>query len=310
MKKVLGAFAIMILAGHTTLASDIYVRSTTGATRARAEKSDVTDMVKRSVSRMPNETLVEDERSADYILQPSIIERNHEAYLRIEKRKDGQLIGTSEQALRTVNAAPDRAMSVTESALRNNASATIGAQQSQIDNDGTAMTGAGSTGMVSGGESSSRMPYYRDPNSPHSIELAVGPSFPIGLGTDQPMVDVMVDYGYKATSMVKAKVFGDFNFASAADTAHFINLGIAGEVAASQFATHRGTPYGVADLGFAFVRDNQSRSENAGALGVGTGFRFMAASLDLDASVHYTYLTASIQDTHPSVFAVRVAAGF
>jgi hypothetical protein len=99
-------------------AADIFVRDANGSELSNNQRTNVTDMVKRAVRQMPEHTLVQSENRADFVLQPSVIKKADDTYLRIEKRKDGDLISQSEERIDAMNPSNDKAIAATESAMQ------------------------------------------------------------------------------------------------------------------------------------------------------------------------------------------------
>ncbi|MEK7358246.1 MAG: hypothetical protein AAB250_17500 [Bdellovibrionota bacterium] len=124
------------------------------------------------------------------------------------------------------------------------------------------------------------------------------------------MTNITASYNYRFDENVVAKGLVDFALGSGSDSARFINVGIGGEFYPTQTLITFGKPYVGADVGYAFARDNDDNTENGIAVGVGTGFKFAAAELNMDVNLHYSLLTTQIESTNPSVFGARLAVNF
>lgn len=117
MKYVLAVIGALSLAGPGAFAADIFVRGTQSSELSSTQRDKITDTVKRSVRRMPEHTLVQSEGLADFVLHPTVFVRGDEQILRVEKYKDGELIGQGESVIARADAPTQNAYDVTEAAL-------------------------------------------------------------------------------------------------------------------------------------------------------------------------------------------------
>ncbi|MES2964387.1 MAG: hypothetical protein V4760_10880 [Bdellovibrionota bacterium] len=306
MKTPIGLLVAAMAFATSANAADIFVRPARGSDLTRAQQTEVTDLVSKAVHSMPEHNLVSVEGDADFVLQPSIVSRGEQQLLRIEKQKDGQVMAMSEEPINSVNASNDRAMAVTETALQED---TYVGQSSESDDGGTQSATTTSASEASN-EVVGASPIMGQREFPGFFQLAVGPSFGLGMDTDAVMTNVMAAYNYTFSDGVIGKGFVDGNFGSGSDSARFINVGVGGEFYPSQNLISFGKPYVAADAGYAFTRDNDDNTEDGIAVGAGVGFKFAAAALNMDVNLHYTLLTEQIDSTNPSVFGVRLAVNF
>ncbi len=303
---IIGLPVAAVVFATNALAADIFVRPARGADFTRAQQIEVTDLVTKAVRNMPEHTLVELEQDADFVLQPSIVQRNEQQLLRIEKTKDGQTIAMSEEPINSVNASNDRAMAVTETALQEDDYV----DESVTSDDGGTQSATTSSPGDLGGEVVGASPAITNREFPGFFQLGVGPAVGIGMDTDAVMTNITASYNYRFDENVVAKGLVDFALGSGSDSARFINVGIGGEFYPTQTLITFGKPYVGADVGYAFARDNDDNTENGIAVGVGTGFKFAAAELNMDVNLHYSLLTTQIESTNPSVFGARLAVNF
>ena len=177
-------------------------------------------------------------------------------------------------------------------------------------------TGVDSTARSPGadasvGELTSASPRMVNPDRAGQIQLGVGPAFGINMQNDSVMYDLIAAYAIDFSDNIVGKVFGDFNLATGSSNARFINLGVGADYFPNRDFLTFGKVYLGGDLGYAFTRDNSSRTEDNVAAGIGAGFKFQAAEMNWDVNAHYTLLLAQIADQNtPSVFGIRVALGF
>jgi hypothetical protein len=66
---------------------------------------------------MPEHHLVASEAEADFTLQPSLVSRNGDQVIRVDKMKEGQLLASSEREMMSINADRALAIAATEDAL-------------------------------------------------------------------------------------------------------------------------------------------------------------------------------------------------
>jgi hypothetical protein len=153
-------------------------------------------------------------------------------------------------------------------------------------------------------------PRIMDPNRPGYFQIGAGPSFGLGMGSDQVMYDINLGYNRNFSDRMTGKLFGDLNLGSSSQPARYIDLGAGLDVYLSEVRQSYGIPYVTGDLGYGFVRNAVDRTQDAASIGAGAGFKFAAEALNFDVNVHYEVLTAQLDNTTPSVFGVRAAMNF
>jgi hypothetical protein len=116
MKFMIGLMATVLGFTSSAFASDIFVRDARGNLTSR-QVADVTGLVKNAVRSMSEHTLVRSANKADFILQPSVVQRGDDLVLRVEKQRNGEILSMSEERISSVNASKSRAMAVTETVL-------------------------------------------------------------------------------------------------------------------------------------------------------------------------------------------------
>ena len=330
------AAVFTVAIAQTASAASIFVRDAKGTGLDKGQASHVTDMVKRSVSNMPEHTLVMSETDADFVLVPTLISRADEQFLRIEKEKDGQVMAMAEEPIRDSAAAGDRTLAATESALQgDDYVADDEAMKSEGDRgiasvppsdnmamddsaSGTTMANEGNmagadTGMAAApatGEVAAPSPALQNPNRAGFFAIGVGPSFGLGLDQDDVMYNVIGSYNRNFSDYLTGKIFGDLNFGAGSDSGRFINVGFGADVYPATFTMAGGKPYVSGDVGYGFTRNDEDATKDAITVGAGAGFRFMAQELNMDVNLHYTLLTAQLDGTNPSVLGLRAAVNF
>ncbi len=143
MKLTLGLLASALTITSSAFASDVFVKDARG-NLTRRQVTEVTSLVRDAVKKMPEHTLVRRDRDADFILQPSVIQRGDELVLRVEKQKGGEILAMSEEPINSVSASRDRAMAVTETALQDTTNATTYA----TDEDGNGTRSASTSSAM------------------------------------------------------------------------------------------------------------------------------------------------------------------
>ena len=180
-KFVLGA----VLAATTTLAagclaqaSEIYVRRASGPALTDDQKSEVTDMVRQAVKQAGDQSLVDDETQADFVLQPSVYIQGSAMMLKIEKDKNGGLISSSEQRITAIDSARDSAVAATQAAL---ATTNIASGKAQFSKKGSSSATTEPTDDTAGSHSA-------DNNATATASTdAATTGANTGTDTDQPM---------------------------------------------------------------------------------------------------------------------------
>ena len=142
------------------------------------------------------------------------------------------------------------------------------------------------------------------------FQIAVGPSFANGLNSSRPLTDLSLAYHNQIAAPISLSGSVDANIATGADRAQFIDIAVGVERISTSAMMRRSQPYVGADLGYAFVRNNDDVTENGLAAGVGTGVRIGTNPASIDVNLHYSVLTAQLRGSNPSVFGVRAAANF
>lgn len=340
--KTLGLIAATLALSSTAMAADVFVKQTRGSDLSRQQVAEITGLVRNAVTSMPEHQLVNSQKDADFVLQPSVLARGDEMILRIEKVKGTEVLAMSEEKINSFDSSRNRAVAVTETALQddgysdysmddNGTSSAVSSSASDSDlysDTGAVEVGRQSTGTSTGtsantgytpssgggspsvGELTAASPRLANPDRAGQIQLGVGPSFGIGMNNNNVMYDVLVAYAVDLSDNFVAKGFGDLNFGTGSEASRFMNFGIAGEWYPTRELLTFGKPYLGADIGYAFTRNVDNLQSNNLALGAGAGFKFQAAELNWDVNAHYTILMDDIAGDTPSVFGVRLALGF
>lgn len=317
--------------GSAAHAADIFVRKAYGSDLSKDQADEITFTVRRAVSRMPEHHLVNSEDLADFVLQASVVNRRGNRLLRVEKLKDGDLLAASEDELPANHFSTKGAEVATETALQNDDIAsyptdedgTISGATTQSPTDssststattdpsGASTLGASDASPMAGGEVRGPSPLFSRPDRMGAFQIGVGPAFGLGMNSDQVLYDITLGYAAPVNESVSIKGFGDLNLASGGDANRFLNFGVGADIfpLQSQLVMH-GQPYLSADAGYAFTRDRNSATQDGIAVGAGGGFKFMAQDLNMDVNLHYTILTAKLQNDYPSVFGIRAAFNF
>jgi len=162
----------------------------------------------------------------------------------------------------------------------------------------------------SGGYLQTRRPIIADPNRRGFFEAGIGPSFALGMSTDQALFDLVGAYLYNINPQVAGKVLADLNFGAGTDTSRWINLALGADYYLSAIRPSYGIPYITGDIGFGFTRTASNREDDAPAVGGGAGFKFATQALNLDINLHYQVLTAQVDNRTPSLLGLRAAMNF
>jgi len=340
-------FTAFLTTSSKASASYIFVRDTIATHLSKGQKDQMTKMVRNAVRLMPEQNLVEAEGLADFVLQPSILIRGNHLVLIIEKERNGEVLAHSEEAIRTIESSRELATELTDSLTdrltdpsldqKEPSAAQGGIADSEFADQGTSSSMSSEVGDEFGGDQPSDFreqgplpltdsgltigdvrapsPRIRNATTFGTAEAGAGPAFGVGMGSDQPMIDLNLAYAVPITQMISAKTFGDFNFAAGSDTNHFFNIGLGAELFppslwAQALYLADTKPYLTAELGYALTKNNNSHENDAPALGGGGGFRFSTQELNLDIGLHYTILTAPLGGAVPSVLALRAAMNF
>jgi hypothetical protein len=149
-----------------------------------------------------------------------------------------------------------------------------------------------------------------DPDRPGYFQVGVGPSFALGLDSDAVMYNVVGAYNRNISDRLTGKIFGDFNLGTGADAAQFINVGLGTDIYLQEVRMDYGVPYLMADVGYGFVRDEDTQTQDAAVIGAGAGFKMAAEALNFDLNVHYSLLTAQLDGKTPSILGLRAAVNF
>lgn len=316
MKHSNRTFALLVIAtwlliGPSALAADVFVRQTRGSDLSPDQKDQITEMVRNSIRKMPEHSLVQSENQADFTIEPSIVQDGEQKFLRIEKRKSGDLLAQAQEPITLDSVASDSAMAATEAAMQGDLIATGGYDDTAASSSsGTSQSP--SVDLAHGGDVRAPSPFVASSDRWGAFQAGIGPAFGAGMGSDQLLYDINLGYAVPINDTVSGKAFGDLNLATGADANRFINLGLGAEVFPLQSQAVMGTarPYLTGDLGYAFTRDKQEVTKDAPAVGAGAGFKFAAQQLNMDVNLHYSILTAKIQNDYPSVLGLRAALNF
>ncbi len=185
-----------------------------------------------------------------------------------------------------------------------------------LDNSASGTTSESSEGAVASGTGIAQgdvrapSPALQREGRTNFFQIGVGPAFGLGMESDNILYNINAAYVIPYQERWAVKGFGDFNFATAEDAARFINLGIGGEFYPTQVDIAGGRPYVMADLGYAFTRNDANELADAPAIGAGAGFKFAAREVNMDVNLHYTLLTSKNGDDVPSVLGLRAALNF
>lgn len=296
MKRIFTALAVLMFFGQMAWAADVFVKQTKTKNVPPHQAAEITQAVKQAVRNMPEHRLVQSERQADFVLQPTLIQNGDEQILRVEKLKNGELISMSEEMIRPLSPMQSRAVTATETAM---------AEDQYVS--GT--TGDSVSGTTAG-ETRGASPRFARSDRLGYFNIGAGPSFGVNLGNDNVMYNLNAGYNVDVSDRLTAKGFGDFNLSTGNDDARFINLGVGVNVYMTDAIAGAGRPYVTGDLGYAFVKTNDDDTKDAMAGGAGAGFQFSTAQLNVDLSLHYSVLFAQIGDETPSVFGLRAAVNF
>ncbi|MES2855388.1 MAG: hypothetical protein V4692_05975 [Bdellovibrionota bacterium] len=329
MKLNSGLIALTLAFGSSAMAADIYVRDARGSNLTNRQLNRITQEVERAVTRSGEHTLSNSERSADFVLQPSLVIRGSQTLLRVEREADGEVVAMSEQPVSASQIEATDAASVTEIALQDDEEGSVSGVTSE--DQGAMEYPVGGTSNLSDNSSSYETDSANEPrlnrqassgdirapspgvigeNRPGYFHIGLGNSFGMGLETDEVMYKVNAGYNYNFSQMFTGKAFVDANLGTGAESARFVNLAVGGEFYPEQDLFTFGAPYLGADIGFAFVRDGEDRTQDAPALGAGAGFKFQALQLNWDLNLRYTYLTDEIDGSNPSIVGGHVAVNF
>lgn len=168
-----------------------------------------------------------------------------------------------------------------------------------------------------GGEVRGPSPKLANAQVPGFFQMGFGPSFAIGLNSDNIMYNVNGAYNYNVSERVTAKGFADFNIGTGADSAQFVNIGGGAELYPENMPTFGGAkPYVQGDLGYGFARSGRNLVKNSVdtgdgiTIGAGAGFKFEASDLNWDIAAHYAVLTSQVDERTPSVLGIRAALNF
>lgn len=319
MKIFFGFFTALLLVGQAWSA-DVYVRDAEGQNLSESEIQRVTDSVKQAVTSLPEHSLSGSEDQADFVLAPSIVNRGDQMVLRVEKQQDGNIVSVSEEIISSVDESADQAgqlaqttaeedsfMSGDMSDMESDRGPASAADEPAADTD---MMSEPSAQQATGGETRARSPRIARGDNVGYFTIGAGPGFAVGLDTDNLMYNVLGQYSVEFNPTLTGKVFGDFYFGSGTDNSNFINLGVGADYYPGVRQVAGARPYITGDVGFGTTRNEAENTENALSLGAGGGFRFIAERMTIDTSLHYTILTAELDDDTPQVLALRVALNF
>ena len=205
MRTAIGLFAALLV-GQSALAADIFVRSAQGDKLTHDQSQQVTGLVKRAVQNMPEHHLVTSESEADFTLQPSLVNRDGDQVLRVDKMKDGQLIASSERAIASVDANRALAIDATQDALNkdtyvtaDNFSPETGAPDDQLGTDPSLRDAPGSVSGITQDDES--MVTTEDMNAYPPKSQTTDPSIAQNQASPQSTDDSMMDQGQAERGM-------------------------------------------------------------------------------------------------------------
>lgn len=318
MKSILGlVFVAAFLAGPMAFADDIFVREAHGVGLSKAQTEEITHLVERAVQRMPNQRLVASEDLADFILEPSITTRDGRLALRIDKVRNGEIVASSLEPLpgarlnaRHARTAIENAITADETVSGTTSPAGTTEEDTATHHEGRdrhtsthADTGAGDVRAPS--------PIFHHPGRHGAFQVGIGPAFSTGMASDQLLYNVNLAYAHPVHNLISLKAFGDFNMSASSDPNRFLNFGVGADVfPMGSHSVGGGRPYLTGDVGYAFIKNKNDASKDAPAVGLGGGYKFATEKLNMDVNLHYTMLTAELQNETPSVLGLRAAVNF
>lgn len=332
MRRALGLFVALVTLGQMSWAADVFVRDTKGSELSKDKANQITNSVKQAVQNTDEHSLASSEDVADFVLQPSLVSRQDQEILRIEKIQDGDTISMIEEALPSANmnesantlaqaalqdeSMPSRGVASTEAeSQRAEQEQQASRAQSQererdIASEEEAATSQQS-GMATGGESRAAAGAHLPPGERGGyFTVGVGPSFAVGLESDSVMYNVIGAYNMDFNRRLTGKIIADLNFGSGTDSSRFTSIGVGANIYPYMEQVAGGRPYVGGSLSFGSVQNDAGNTEEGVAIGAGAGFQFSTQELNLDANLQYTLLTSEIDDDIPSVLGVRLAVNF
>lgn len=333
MKSIIGfAFVTAFFAGATAFAADIFVREAHGIGLSRQQSEEITQMVEKAIEEMPEHRLVASEDLADFILEPSITMRDDALALRIDKWRNNVFVASSIEPLPEARLNQDHVRSATENVLVaeeiESEGSVSGAPTDDVSRDqwensrsrkspdrGTVSRSpesyTASDSPMGTGDVRAPSPLFARPDRRGAFQVGAGPAFSTGMESDQMLYNLNAAYVMPFGDLFSAKAFGDFNLSAGSDPHRFINFGIGAELFPMGATTMAGgRPYLTGDIGYALTRNKNENTQDAPAVGVGGGYRFMTQQLNMDVNLHYTMLTAKLEDKFPAVLGLRAAVNF
>lgn len=338
MKSIIGfAFVTAFFAGATAFAADIFVREAHGVGLSREQSEEITQMVEKTIQEMPEHRLVASEDLADFILEPSITMRDDALALRIDKLKNNEIVSSSIEPLPEARLNQDHVRSATNNvliaeAVEQNVDESVSGAPSddtsgmpedvpqqnvprENTNQGTISRSPGQfeegTSPMGTGDVRAPSPLFAREDRRGAFQVGAGPAFSTGMASDQMLYNINAAYIMPFGDLISAKAFGDFNLSAGSDAHRFINFGLGAELYPMGATTMAGgRPYLTADLGYALTRNKDEVTQDAPAVGVGGGYKFATQQLNMDVNLHYTMLTAKLQDNYPAVLGLRAAVNF
>lgn len=333
MKSIIGfAFVTAFFAGATAFAADIFVREAHGVGLSRQQSEEITQMVEKAIEEMPEHRLVASEDLADFILEPSITMRDDALALRVDKWQNNEIVASSIEPLPEARLNQDHVRSATENVLIAEAMETdesvSGAPTGDESREGWGNSPtqrspdrgsvsrspdsfAASDSPMGAGDVRAPSPLFARPDRRGAFQIGAGPAFSTGMESDQMMYNLNAAYVMPFGDLFSAKAFGDFNLSAGSDPHRFLNFGIGAELYPMGATTMgRGRPYVAGDIGYALTRNKNDVTQDAPAVGVGGGYRFLTQQLNMDVNLHYTMLTAKLEDKYPAVLGLRAAVNF
>lgn len=308
MKSIIGLLYIMaFLASPMALADDIFVREAHGVGLTQTQCEEITRLVETAVRQIPDQKLVSSESLADFVLEPSITTRDGRLALRVDKIRNGEIVASGIEPLPHAKLNSRHAHAATENALL--AEETISGTTMPADTEDESV--AGHHPAVGVGDVRAPSPIFHGADRKSSFQIALGPAFSTGMATDQLLYNVNLAYALPVHEYVSLKGIGDFNLSAGSESTQFMNFGLGADLfPMGTAAVTGGRPYLTGDVGYAFIRNKNDASTEAPAVGLGGGYKFVTEALNMDVNLHYTILTAQLQDETPAILGLRAAINF
>jgi len=274
-------------------------------------------MVEKAVAEMPEHRLVASEDLADIILEPSITMRDDALALRIDKVIENKIVSSSIEPLPQARLNQSHVRSATSNVLDEGtvSGTTTDAPAKKHYKRGT-VSGAPQSldeakSPMGVGDVRAPSPLFARPDRRGAFQIGAGPAFSTGMESDQMLYNINAAYLMPFGDLISAKAFADFNLSAGSDAHRFINFGLGAELYPMGASTMGGgRPYIMGDVGYALTRNKNEATQDAPAFGLGGGYKFATQQLNMDVNLHYTVLTAKLEDKYPAVLGLRAAVNF